>query len=77
MKRKDFLKEIRSESEADLKKKIVTLSEELMKLRFRKVTGQLQQSHRLKELRRQIATIKTQLSAKNKDGLKAKEAAQA
>ncbi len=74
MKRKEFLKEVRKESEADLAKKVVTLSEELMKLRFRKVTGQLQQNHRLGEIRRQIATIKTILSEKVK-GIKAPKAA--
>ena len=59
MKRKDLLKDIRSNDEGSLKTRLLSLSEELMKLRFRKATGQLQQSHKIKELKKEVAIIKT------------------
>jgi large subunit ribosomal protein L29 len=59
MKRKELLKDLRSNDDGGLKTKLLSLSEELMKLRFRKATGQLQQSHKVKELRKQVAIIKT------------------
>ena len=72
MKRKDLLKDVRSNDEASLKAKLLSLSEELMKLRFRKATGQLQQSHKIKELKKQVAIIKTVIFEKtNKTNEKA------
>jgi len=66
MKSKDFLKEIKGLSKDDLKAKAVTVAEELMRLRFKRATGQLQQSHRVGELRRSLAQIKTVLNAQVK-----------
>ena len=64
MKRRDFLNEIRGLSREDLKEKARGLSEELMKLRFRLGTGQLDQTHRVRELRRNFARIQSLLKAK-------------
>jgi large subunit ribosomal protein L29 len=61
MKRTDFLKEIRGLSREDLVQRARSLAEELMKLRFRKSTGQLEQFHRLQQLRRDFARIKSTL----------------
>lgn len=67
MKRKDFLAEVRGKSAKDLKVQAKTLSEELMKLRFRQSTGQLQQSSRLGQVRRDLARVLTTLkTAENK-----------
>lgn len=59
MKSKELLKDLRELSKEDLKKRALNAAEELMKLRFRNSTGQLQQSHRLSELRHEIARVKT------------------
>ena len=68
MKKKDFLTELRGMSEADMKAKKRELSEELMKLRFRDAAGQLDQSHRLQEVRQDIARVSTVLAEKNSAG---------
>lgn len=61
MKTKEFLKEIKGLSREDLKEKARSIAEELMKLRFRKVSGQVEQSHRLGQLRRNLARVQTQI----------------
>lgn len=62
MKRKDLMKQLRGLSSKDLQARACGLAEELMKLRFRKVGGQSQSSHRYGEAKREIARIKTLLS---------------
>ena len=62
MKSRDTLKELRGMSAADLKKQILSQREELMKLRFRKASGQLAHSAELEKLRRNIARGLTVLS---------------
>lgn len=64
MKSNDFLTELRGMSVEDIKEKRRLLAEELMKLRFRDVAGQLDQSHRLKEVRQNIARAVTVLAEK-------------
>jgi large subunit ribosomal protein L29 len=64
MKSTEFLTEIRGMSLADIKEKQRLLFEELMKLRFRKAAGQLDQSHRIKEVRQSIARVATVLGEK-------------
>lgn len=49
---------------ADLKAKALGLAEELMKLRFRKASGQQQQTHRMREARRGLAQVQTVLREK-------------
>jgi large subunit ribosomal protein L29 len=61
-KRSEFIKEIKSLSREDLFKRLIDLSEELLKLQFKKSSGQLQQTHILKNIRRQKAQIRTVLS---------------
>ena len=63
MKKKDFLKEISTLSKNDLAAKVRENSEEQMKLRFRKASGQLQDSARIKQLRRQRARLLTRKNA--------------
>ena len=63
MKRKEFIADIKKTSKEELVTKARGFAEELMKLRFRKASGQLQQTHRIKELRRNLARVETQLSA--------------
>jgi large subunit ribosomal protein L29 len=55
------VKEIRDMSEVELEQKLVALKDELFNLRFRSVTGQLDNPMRITEVRKSIARIKTVL----------------
>lgn len=66
MKRKDQLTEIRGMSAADLKARAKSLSEELMKLRFRKASGQLEHGHRMGQLKRDLARVRTVINVLHK-----------
>jgi len=59
MKRRDMLKELRGLSASDLQARAKKTAEEAMKLRFRKASGQLEQSHRLGQLQRELARVLT------------------
>ena len=56
--------ELREKSGEDLNKQLLTLREEQFKLRMQKATGQLAQTHLLRENQRDIARVKTVLSQK-------------
>lgn len=56
--------ELREKSVEDLNGELVKQLEEQFKLRMQASTGQLNQSHLLKEARRNIARIKTVLNQK-------------
>ncbi len=56
--------ELREKSVEDLNKQLLTLREEQFKLRMQKSTGQLGQSHLLRENQRDIARVKTVLTQK-------------
>jgi len=56
--------DLREKSTEDLNKDLLAQLESQFKLRMQKNTGQLNQSHLLKETRREIARIKTVLSEK-------------
>ena len=55
-------KEIRNLSAEQIKAKVADTREELMKLRFQQVTGQLTDTSRLRTLRRDIARMETILA---------------
>lgn len=55
----DFVKELRDLSQEELAKRENELKKELFDLRFQAATGQLEQTARLKEVKKQIARIKT------------------
>jgi large subunit ribosomal protein L29 len=59
-------KEIRNLSAAEIKAKVADTREELMKLRFQQVTGQLTDTSRLRALRRDIARMETILAEMQK-----------
>ncbi|MBN2675915.1 MAG: 50S ribosomal protein L29 [Alphaproteobacteria bacterium] len=65
LKKEDILK-IKSLSADELYKKRDELKKELMQLRFKKNAGQLETLHHIKQVRRDIARIETELSAKAK-----------
>jgi large subunit ribosomal protein L29 len=56
--------ELREKSAEDLNKQLLTLREEQFKLRMQKSTGQLGQTHLLKQTQRDIARVKTVLKQK-------------
>lgn len=51
--------DLRTKSVEDLKKRVIDLKRELMNLRFQKSSGELEKTHRFKEVRRDIARAKT------------------
>lgn len=53
------MKELKGLDKAALSARARGIAEELMKLRFRKKTGQLEQTHRLRNLRRELARVLT------------------
>ncbi|RQD77435.1 MAG: 50S ribosomal protein L29 [Candidatus Syntrophonatronum acetioxidans] len=52
-------KEIRELSDAELQAKVGELKEELFNLRFQMVTGQLENPMRIRQVRKDIARVKT------------------
>jgi len=58
-------KDIRELSTAEIEKKIRETREELVNLRLRKQTGQVEKPHLLRELRRDLARFHTILEQKN------------
>ncbi len=57
MKRNDY----RGMTDADLQKQVDDLYQEMFNLRFQRASGQLPNTNRLKEVRRNIARVKTML----------------
>jgi large subunit ribosomal protein L29 len=55
----DFLKDIRSKSESDLKTELTALRKEQFNLRMSKAMGQMNQSHLVRDVRKKIAKVKT------------------
>jgi len=53
------IEKIRSMSPADLAAEELNLKKELFNLRFQHVTGQLENAGRMKEIKRDIAKVKT------------------
>jgi ribosomal protein L29 len=66
MKSRDEKKDLRGLAVDELKKRILSQREELMKLRFRKAGGQLAHSAELQRVRRSIARGLTVLAEKQK-----------
>ena len=51
--------ELREKSGEELKKLSADMKEELFRLKIRKATGQLEKTHRIKELKKDLARINT------------------
>ena len=65
MKTKDFVKELNNKSVDELNNELVAAKKELFNLRFQNATNQLDNTSRIKEVKRNIARIKTVLAAQN------------
>lgn len=64
MKKKEFMSEVKGMSLDELQERARQLAEEMMKLRFRKAVSQLEQTHHLRETRRNLARVNTLISSK-------------
>ncbi len=71
MKSKDFMNRLADMSLAELNDELVAAKKELFNLRFQNATNQLDNTSRIKEVRRNIARIQTAMTAEQKS---AKEA---
>ena len=56
--------ELREKNPDELKNELIELRKEQFKLRMQKGSGQLSQTHLLKEVRRNIARVKTVMNEK-------------
>lgn len=66
MKSKKYLTEIKSKSVDELNKELVQAKRELFNLRFQHATNQLENTSRIGEVRKNIARIKTIITAKER-----------
>ena len=65
MKSKQFLEELRNKSVEELNADLDAAKKEPFNLRFQNATNQLDNTSRIKEVKRNIARIKTVLAAQN------------
>ncbi len=66
MKNKEFMNGIAGMSMAELNDELVAAKKELFNLRFQNATNQLDNTSRIKEVRRNIARIQTAMSKERK-----------
>lgn len=59
-------RELREESPAELEKRITDMEDQLMHLRFQKATGQLDDVHKIRNLRKDLARVLTVLGEKRR-----------
>ncbi len=64
MKTKDFMNELNSKSVDELQNELVAAKKELFNLRFQNATNQLDNTSRIKEVRKNIARIQTVIAQK-------------
>lgn len=65
MKTKQFMEDLKSKSAAELNEDLVAAKKELFNLRFQNATNQLDNTSRIKEVRKNIARIQTVIAQKN------------
>ena len=64
MKTNEFVKDLNTKSAAELNDELVAAKKELFKLRFQNATNQLDNTSRIKEVRKNIARIQTVIAQK-------------
>lgn len=64
MKSKQFVNDLKEKSVAQLNDELVAAKKELFNLRFQNATNQLDNTSRIKEVRKNIARIQTIITAK-------------
>ena len=66
MKTKKYLENLNAKSLAELNQELTSAKKELFNLRFQNATNQLENTGRIKEVRRNIARIQTVITARSK-----------
>ncbi len=66
MKTKKYVEELNAKSAAELNQELVAAKKELFNLRFQNATNQLDNTARIKEVRKNIARIQTVINVKSK-----------
>ena len=61
-----YVEELKGKSAAELNEDLVALKKELFNLRFQNATNQLDNTSRIKEVRRNIARVKTVITEKSR-----------
>ena len=64
MKIKNYVEDLRTKSAAELQEELVAAKKELFNLRFQNATNQLDNTSRIKEVRKNIARIQTVITEK-------------
>ena len=64
MKTNEFVKDLNTKSAAELNDELVAAKKELFNLRFQNATNQLDNTSRIKEVRKNIARIQTAIAQK-------------
>ena len=64
MKINKYVEELKTKSAAELNEELVAAKKELFNLRFQNATNQLENTSRIKEVRKNIARIKTVIAQK-------------
>ena len=64
MKSNKFVEELKNKSEVELAQELVAAKKELFNLRFQNATNQLDNTARIKEVRKNIARIQTVITEK-------------
>jgi large subunit ribosomal protein L29 len=64
VKTKEFIEELKSKSVDELNTELVDAKKELFNLKFQNATNQLENTSRIKEVRRNIARIQTVIAEK-------------
>ena len=65
MKSTQFMEELRSKSVTELNEDLVAAKKELFNLKFQNATNQLDNTSRIKEVKKNIARIQTVLASQN------------
>ena len=65
MKNKNFVDELNNKSVEELNAQLVEAKKELFNLRFQNATNQLENTARIREVRKNIARIQTVITVKN------------
>ena len=66
MKINTFVKDLKGKSSAELNEELVAAKKELFNLRFQNATNQLENTSRIKEVRKNIARIQTVITEASK-----------
>ena len=67
MKIKTFVEDLKAKSVAELNEELVAVKKELFNLRFQNATNQLDNTSRIKEVRKNIARIQTVITEKSQN----------